>query len=92
MDETVREFRVEGVVQGVGFRWWTRRTASRLGLRGTVRNLDDGAVEVRVAGPGDAVERLREALEEGPPGARVSRVVAAGAPAEELPREFRIVD
>ena len=35
-------FRVQGKVQGVGFRMWVRYTGTQLGLRGSVRNLKDG--------------------------------------------------
>jgi acylphosphatase len=67
-------FRVSGVVQGVGFRYWTRRAGTELGLRGAVRNLRDGAVEVHVSGPADAVATLERRLAQGPSGARVERV------------------
>lgn len=50
-------FEVYGRVQGVSFRQSTRETALRLGLRGWVRNRDDGAVEGRVNG-GDAAADL----------------------------------
>jgi acylphosphatase len=69
-----RLYRVEGRVQGVGYRWWTRTTARRLGLAGTVRNLPDGGVEVRALGSEEALERLRRELAAGPAGADVSRV------------------
>ncbi len=67
-------FRVLGRVQGVGFRWWTRAQALRLGLDGTVRNADDGSVEVQARGPEPALAELERLLNEGPPHARV-RVV-----------------
>jgi len=69
---------VSGRVQRVGFRYHVYRAASRLGLRGDVRNLADGCVEVRVAGPREDVEALREAVETGPPGARVTGVEITG--------------
>jgi acylphosphatase len=69
-----RVFVVQGHVQGVGFRWWTRSLAIRLGIQGSVRNLPDGSVEVRAAGGDAAMARLRAALNEGPPGSRVERV------------------
>jgi len=77
-DITVRAFRIRGRVQGVGFRWWTREEALALGLRGTVRNTPDGSVEVFVAGPRLAVDRLAARLHVGPPAAVVERI-------EELP-------
>lgn len=73
-EETVRAFRVTGRVQGVGFRWWTRRTAEELEVAGSVRNCRDGSVEVKASGAPDAVERLRDALAEGPASARVEEV------------------
>ena len=50
MSEARAVFRVTGLVQGVGFRQWTRRVASELGVRGAVANLGDGTVEVHATG------------------------------------------
>ena len=83
-------FRVTGRVQGVGFRFWTRRTALELGVRGAVRNAGDGAVEVSVAGPPDAVSALERRLAQGPPGARVSGVVRAPSALRIPDRGFEI--
>jgi acylphosphatase len=65
---------VHGRVQGVGFRWFVRRTASGLGLAGWVANSPDGTVAVTAEGDPAALDRLLAALHEGPAGARVSRV------------------
>ena len=84
-------FRVYGRVQGVGFRWWTQRTASRLGLTGSVRNLADGTVEVRARGSAESIDELESRLREGPASARVERVEREGVEGEEISRsEFRI--
>lgn len=72
--EVRRAYRVTGRVQGVGFREWTRRTAERIGLVGSVRNKPDGSVEVQAAGSEEALGRLATMLEQGPPTARVDRV------------------
>jgi acylphosphatase len=72
--ETRRAFILIGRVQGVGFRWWARTTAAALGLRGTVRNLADGTVEVSVAGPPNRVDEFLHALRSGPPQARVDAI------------------
>ncbi|HEV2132271.1 MAG TPA: acylphosphatase [Longimicrobiaceae bacterium] len=69
-----RGYRIRGRVQGVGFRWWTRSQALRLGISGSVRNCPDGTVEVHARGSQEAVEALRRRLDEGPPGARVEEV------------------
>jgi acylphosphatase len=66
--------RIEGRVQGVGYRDWMRREASRLGLAGWVRNRRDGSVEALVAGPAPAVQELLLACRRGPPLARVDRI------------------
>lgn len=69
-----RAYRITGRVQGVGFRWWTCRLARHLGLRGQVRNLRDGSVEVRARGPETVLVSFEERLKQGPPGARVARL------------------
>ena len=57
---------VRGTVQGVGFRLFVEREASALGLKGWVRNLDSGEVEVYAAGPEKALSELAAALHRGP--------------------------
>ena len=53
---------VHGMVQGVGFRWWTRSRALELGLVGSAKNLLDGRVEVVVEGPQEACDDLLKQL------------------------------
>lgn len=67
---------VSGRVQGVGFRWYTMKAASRLGVVGWVRNLPDGTVEVVGAGPDEAIEQLDAAVRSGPSFSRVDHVDA----------------
>jgi len=83
------DYRISGRVQGVGFRWYTVRLARELGLRGTVRNCPDGSVEVRAAGPGPALAKLRQGLLEGPPFARVASLQEIPAVGR-LPAEFGV--
>ena len=84
-------FRVYGRVQGVGYRWFVWREAERLGLRGVVRNLPDGSVEVTAEGVDDALARLEQALARGPSVARVDRVDKAAIPHDvALPNTFEI--
>ena len=73
------QLRIIGRVQGVGYRAWALQVASRLGLRGWVRNRSDGSVEALVIGEDDAVARMIEAYREGPFGARVSDVAISDA-------------
>ncbi|MGH1481319.1 MAG: acylphosphatase [Geminicoccales bacterium] len=69
--------RIEGRVQGVWFRGWTIREATRLGLDGWVRNLADGSVEAVLAGPEQPVRDMIELCREGPPLAKVMAVKEA---------------
>jgi acylphosphatase len=57
---------IRGMVQGVGFRYFTVRNATALDLTGYVKNLPDGRVEVRVEGEKDRVDELKKILDRGP--------------------------
>jgi acylphosphatase len=85
-----RVYRILGRVQGVGFRWWARETAIRLGVRGTVRNLADGSVRVEALGELHRLDRLEEALRSGPSGAHVTGLEQEAPGHDELPRGFEI--
>ncbi|HEY7679202.1 MAG TPA: acylphosphatase [Terriglobia bacterium] len=69
-----RLYLVEGRVQGVGFRFFVEEVARGLGLKGYVRNLADGRVEVYAMGERAVLARLRTQLEVGPRASRVERV------------------
>jgi acylphosphatase len=71
-----RKFRVEGRVQGVWFRESTRRQAESLGIQGHAINCADGSVEVLACGQSEALARLAEWLQQGPPLAQVHAVTA----------------
>jgi acylphosphatase len=71
--------RIEGRVQGVGFRYWLAEEADFRDLRGWVRNRRDGSVEAQLAGLAAAVEDMVEACRRGPPAARVIGLIAAEA-------------
>jgi acylphosphatase len=62
----VRRVLVEGSVQGVGYREFTRRAALRLNVSGWVRNRYDGAVEALIRGSPAAVEALIAEMRQGP--------------------------
>lgn len=82
---------VRGRVQGVGFRWFAREAARGLDVSGWVKNRPDGSVEIAAEGSSGAIERLRAALGDGPPGASVASVDDLGPVADALPRPFSIL-
>ncbi len=67
-------FIVEGYVQGVGYRWFTRENAQKFGLKGYVRNLANGNVEVVAEGREEDLILLHQKLKEGPSFSKVLQV------------------
>lgn len=57
-----KQFFVFGLVQGVGFRFFTLQQAGKLGLKGTVSNRIDGSVEVIAQGTEDQISLMRAAF------------------------------
>ena len=84
MADTVRHVTIRGRVQGVGFRYWTRRTATARGLEGWVRNRRDGSVEAVFAGAEGAVAEMIKLCRRGPEAARVATVEEQAAGPDEL--------
>jgi acylphosphatase len=89
-----RRLLIEGRVQGVGFRWALTAEATALGLKGWVRNRQDGSVEALIHGTTDAVEALTVWAWHGPSSARVDRVLSNDEPGatdewEKYPGGFR---
>jgi acylphosphatase len=71
---------VTGKVQGVGYRAFAARGAAQRSLRGGVRNLDDGRVELEVEGLKGRILDLIEELKIGPPASRVTAVEVKWSP------------
>lgn len=71
---TARRYRVEGRVQGVGFRAYVVRAGRAAGVRGAVRNDSDGAVTAVAEGDDRALGEFRLALSRGPSHASVRSV------------------
>ncbi len=81
---------VKGRVQGVGYRFFTQRTALELGIRGYVRNLPDGTVEVVAEGSPEVIEKFIERLKEGPPLAIVEDMEIQEVPPDEEFETFEV--
>lgn len=70
-----KQFLIFGKVQGVGFRFFTWQQAQKIGLVGTVRNRDDGSVEVIAQGTKTQLIELKNWLQQGSKFARVEKVL-----------------
>jgi len=80
MTDTSRtvHLRIEGRVQGVGYRAFVEMKAAELGLSGWVRNRRDGSVEAVLQGHQAAVDSMLDLCRAGPPASRVDRIEIVG--------------
>ena len=90
MEEKAAYIRVYGIVQGVFFRAFTRDWATKLGLRGYVRNMPDGSVEIVAEGSKESIEELIKRVKIGPPAAVVERVTVEWREPSNAYNSFRI--
>lgn len=87
----VLHLRVQGKVQGVGFRWFVCDRAIELGVAGWVRNTSHGDVEVAASGSSESLQKLESVVGRGPSSARVESVHRIPAPdGATYPDPFRI--
>ena len=77
--DVARQYRIRGRVQGVGYRYFAQRIALRLGVRGWVRNLPNGDVEVYAEADSAILGSFREELERGPSSSGVDAVTEEAA-------------
>jgi len=82
--------RVQGRVQGVGFRYETQIKARELGLCGWVRNLADGSVETCLCGNSPALQSMQDWLAHGPATAQVTTITTSTGDDEEPLQDFSI--
>lgn len=66
---------VKGRVQGVGFRYFTKQTADKLGIYGFVQNKADGSVYVEAEAMQDNLDAFIRWIEKGPSWARVDKAI-----------------
>ena len=85
-----RQLIVKGKVQGVGFRWFVRESARRVGLAGWVQNRADGSVEIAMEGDDVSLDLVERAVQTGPPGARVDAVERIPDTPEPLTAPFSV--
>jgi len=82
--------RIQGRVQGVGFRYHTQIKARELGLCGWVKNLPDGTVESYLHGELVHIQAMQDWLADGPDEARVTTITYSTADLADLPHDFSI--
>jgi len=88
---TARQVFYEGRVQGVGFRWTTKRIARGFDVQGWVRNLSDGRVELYVHGEENEVREFLEAVKESELNANIRKEDIYSTPVDTKVRGFEIV-
>jgi acylphosphatase len=80
-----RKYLISGLVQGVGYRFFVEKVARSLGVKGYVKNLWDGRVEVFAEAEDNVLNELESRLRVGPPAADVDKVEII----EEEPKGFK---
>jgi acylphosphatase len=83
MKQQVHVF-IHGLVQGVGYRIWTKKEADKLNLTGWVRNLPDSRVEAVFQGKTSIVKEMIQLCYQGPRLAQVDRIESRIEPLEDL--------
>ncbi len=79
-------WRIKGIVQGVGYRYFVFKKARSISLKGYVKNLSDGSVEVAAYGKKEMIEELEKELIKGPPAAAIFSITSfePSLPLEEM--------
>ncbi|MEA3477909.1 MAG: acylphosphatase [Bacteroidota bacterium] len=80
---------IYGMVQNVGFRYYTNKKARVLGINGFVKNMPDGSVYVEAEGEADIMDTFLEFCEKGPSWSRVDKINVQEAPEKNF-GDFRI--
>ncbi len=89
MEKTAHIF-VSGRVQGIGFRFFVSSVAKRRGLKGYVRNLNDGRVEILFQGDEGVIKEALEVIKTGHPLARIDKLEVSWKESKEKFDDFQI--
>jgi len=81
---------VEGLVQGVGYRWFIQQAGKSLNLSGFVKNLIDGRVEIEAQGSRPVIEEFLKKIRIGPIGAHVTSLKIKEKDLDDGPQGFEI--
>ena len=82
---------ISGIVQGVGFRYFVRNNARRLGLTGWVQNIEDGGVEAVFQGDKESIEKIIGLCRKGPFLAEVKHIGFEWEEGKEKFKEFLVL-
>ncbi|NTW70744.1 MAG: acylphosphatase [Eubacteriaceae bacterium] len=83
---------VEGIVQGVGYRWFVKELAYQLKITGTVQNNYDSTVEIHAQGSEENLKTFIKNLYEGPNRfARVDNIRVEVLETEEGEKDFQVI-
>ena len=81
---------VSGIVQGVFFRYYTKKTAELLGIKGYVKNRSDGRVEIIAIGDNEKINELTKWCKHGPEKAVVEEIIAENIEIDGTYNKFEI--
>ncbi len=69
------KIKIEGIVQGVGFRFSARKAAMGIGVSGFVKNMPDGSVYAEAEAEEKKINEFISWCKKGPPAARVEKII-----------------
>ncbi len=84
-------YRVEGIVQGVAFRYHTKMEARRLGITGSVMNLPDGSVEIYADSNSESIVKFESYLKSSPGHSEVQKIEKKVVEIKFKQKEFIII-
>lgn len=82
---------VKGRVQGVGYRFMVYRIALKLNIKGSVKNLDNGDVEIYAEGESDNLRIFKEYIKKGSLVAKVSSIIEEKTDRDGEYKDFKII-
>lgn len=88
--KTAYKIIVQGMVQGVGYRWFTIQMAQKFNVKGHVANLINGDVEVFVQGDEASVNEFISQLREGPTFSQVTNLIITDADIDQNINQFKV--
>ncbi|MBN1406590.1 MAG: acylphosphatase [Calditrichaceae bacterium] len=81
---------VQGKVQGVGYRWFTLQIAQQLNIKGYVKNLDNGDVEIFAQGDEASIHEMLVQLRKGPSFSNVTNIAILDVDIDHNLNQFKV--